>query len=45
VRVAALFVTPKSIYKTMPGVDAFDLERDAPPALAYWLVAVSRACA
>lgn len=28
-KVAALFVRADSIYKTMPGVDAFDIERDA----------------
>lgn len=27
--IAALFVRPDSIYKTMPGVDAWDMERDA----------------
>ncbi len=27
--VAALFVRANSIYKTMPGVDAWDAERDA----------------
>lgn len=28
-RVAALFTTPASVYKTLPDVDAFDAERDA----------------
>ena len=27
--VAALFCHPKSIYKTLPGVDAWDRQRDA----------------
>lgn len=27
--VAVLFVTPRSVYKSIPGVDCYDLERDA----------------
>lgn len=41
--VAALFVRADSVYKSMPGVDAWDAEREhTPPAFAEWLVEVAR---
>lgn len=38
---AALFVRADSIYKTLPGVDAWD----EAPDLARWLVELARRCA
>jgi len=43
-RVAALFVRSDSIYKSMPGVDAWDIERDARGYAGPWPVVAHPPC-
>lgn len=43
--VAVLFARADSVYKTLPGVDVWDEEREhTPPELAAWLVELARRC-
>ena len=41
---AALFVRADSIYKTLPGVDAYDIERDARTYDGPWPVVAHPPC-